>query len=72
MTLIAEGQMNHDFEVLASTCDDGDCPELVRHAPTGMIGTVGRVTTATGEQREHIAWMTPAEWDLIVSRYRAR
>ena len=65
--------MRHGFEVLAATdCDDGDCPEVVRNPASGMVGMVGRTTDATGETREHIAWMTPAEFDQLVGRYRAR
>lgn len=55
------------YEVLALTCHNERCPTLYRDPATGRVGVRGYVTTDAGEEREHIAWMDPAEWDLLRS-----
>lgn len=53
------------YEILATTCHDDHCPTLYRDPVSGRVGVRGYTTTDVGETREHVAWMTPAEWAAL-------
>lgn len=60
-----------DLELLASTCDDGDCPKLQRDPANGDYLVRGRTGPAPDAPEVDIR-MRPDQWETLIARYGNR
>ncbi|MBV9312842.1 MAG: hypothetical protein JO100_03670 [Pseudonocardia sp.] len=50
------------------SCEDGDCPKILRDTDTGLIGIQG--AECPGAASEHISWMAESEFRLLLGKIR--
>ncbi len=57
------------LRLLATTCQDGDCPKLYLDEETGDIVLQGYVTDVPAPAGEGGVRMSRAEWDTLLAQF---